>query len=437
MSISARLQRFLSTKEMKVSAVIGSLSAKFSAAVLSFAVAIILGRLLGAEGYGAYAYAISWLTILSLLAAFGLDILAIREIAQTVAKEEWNILRGFVSWSLKRVTLSGIGLAAGMTAVIWLVRDNLSPGEANALWVAALVLPGLAILRLLLGMIQGFGKPVWAQIPQLVLLPTVLLMIAGLLWLYDWLNGQRAVGAYGLATAMALAASIWLLLKSARPIPSTAAPVVCSERWTRSARALMLGGFGAMFNNHIGVIMLGTLSGPQQAATFDVAMKASTLVAFVLMAVNIPMGPVLATQYAKSDREGLQHLATKGAWIALAGALPAAAGLTMLGPWFLKWMGEGFSTGSIALGILCLGQLINAACGSVGLILNMTGHEHDTARAVFVSGILNAVFCLILIPNFGIEGAAISAAISMAIWNLRLVERVFHRTRINPTIFRF
>ena len=434
MKITTKVHNLISEKHLRLSAIAGSLGVKVGAAMLTIIVAAILGKLLGADGYGAYAYAISWLTILSLLAAFGLDVLAIREIAQTMAKEEWGALRGFLSWSLKRVTLSSIGLAIGMFLLISLVQNHLPAAEVETLWIAALFLPTLALLRLLLGMVQGFGRPVVAQVPQMVLLPALILVIVGFLWLFNLLNAQWAVGAYGFATCMALVSSMWLLARSAKSIVPCI-PVRHRKQWLHSATAFMLGGFGIMFNNQIGVIMLGSMAGPREAAIFDIAMKASTLVAFVLMAVNIPMGPMMAVMYTKGDRENLQQLATRAAWFALIGAIPVAGGLIILGPWLLRWMGEGFATGSIALTILCLGQVINAGAGSVGLILNMSGHERETAWTVFIAGILNAVFCLILIPAYGLEGAALSAALSMIIWNVRLVERVFHRIHINPTVF--
>ncbi len=58
---------------------------------LSFVISIVLARLLGAEGYGAYAYAISWVTFLITPALFGLDTLIVRQIAVYVTHEKWPL----------------------------------------------------------------------------------------------------------------------------------------------------------------------------------------------------------------------------------------------------------------------------------------------------------------------------------------------------------
>ena len=411
---------------------IGSLAVKVAATGLTVLSAGILGRLLGPEGYGAYAYAISWVTLLSFAAVMGLDVLAIREITKALVKKEWGVLRGFLSWSRWIVALAGGTLAVCMAAVLWLFQGSLAPSVTVVLWTAVPILPILALLRIHLGAVQGFGKVVQAQVPQMVLLPLALLILVGLLWITHQLNALWAIGAYELASLLALAAGIWLLARAARLIPP-ATVVQHPRQWLCSASAFLFTGFAAVFNSQIGVILLGTMQGPKAAGIFDIVTKASSLVVFVLMAVNMPLGPAVTELYAKGDRIRLQRLATKSAWTSLLGALPVAIGLIVLGPWLLGWIGKGFAEGAAALSILCLGQVINAGAGSVGLILNMTGHERDAAKGIVIAAVMNATLCLVLIPMWGINGAAVAAAVSMISWNILLGIWVMKQVKINPT----
>jgi O-antigen/teichoic acid export membrane protein len=71
--------------------------------------------------------------------------------------------------------------------------------------------------------------------------------------------------------------------------------------------------------------------------------------------------------------------------------------------------------------------------GSVAFILNMTGHERDSAWGISAAAGVNVLLNLALIPSFGIEGAATATAASLAIWNIILARRVFQRTGLVST----
>jgi O-antigen/teichoic acid export membrane protein len=74
--------------------------------------------------------------------------------------------------------------------------------------------------------------------------------------------------------------------------------------------------------------------------------------------------------------------------------------------------------------------MINAGMGSVGLILNMTGNEKDTLKGHIIAALVNIILNLVLIPYFGINGAAWATAVSMICWNLILGLLVFKRLGI-------
>ncbi|MGH7006216.1 MAG: polysaccharide biosynthesis C-terminal domain-containing protein, partial [Alphaproteobacteria bacterium] len=87
--------------------------------------------------------------------------------------------------------------------------------------------------------------------------------------------------------------------------------------------------------------------------------------------------------------------------------------------------------------ILAVGQLVNVSMGSVASLLNMTGHERDTTRIIFVGATLNVVLNVSLTPIWGMTGAAIATASGLIIWNLIMRHQVRKRTGIEPSpIFR-
>lgn len=105
-----------------------------------------------------------------------------------------------------------------------------------------------------------------------------------------------------------------------------------------------------------------------------------------------------------------------------------------LGQSFLSFFGSEFTSGSTALSILVFGQLVNAAAGSVGLLLVMTAHEREAAIGMGVGLSLNVLLNTLLIPLWGIEGAAGASATSMIVWNLWLAVRVHRRLGLDPSV---
>ncbi|MCK5230488.1 MAG: polysaccharide biosynthesis C-terminal domain-containing protein [Desulfobulbaceae bacterium] len=87
------------------------------------------------------------------------------------------------------------------------------------------------------------------------------------------------------------------------------------------------------------------------------------------------------------------------------------------------------------MAILAAGQLINAAMGSMGFLLNMTGYERDVARTLLMTAGLNILLNLALIPTFGMAGAASATAVSLTLWSILLYRIVKRRIGINSTAF--
>jgi O-antigen/teichoic acid export membrane protein len=130
----------------------------------------------------------------------------------------------------------------------------------------------------------------------------------------------------------------------------------------------------------------------------------------------------------------LQRMITKSARVILIGSLPIAIVLILFGHWFLLFFfGQDFIQGEKALAILGAGQLINAATGSVGLLLIMTGYERDAAMCVGISAVLNMILNAFLIPKWGLEGAAAATTTTVMFWNILLAILLYKRLGIHST----
>ena len=84
----------------------------------------------------------------------------------------------------------------------------------------------------------------------------------------------------------------------------------------------------------------------------------------------------------------------------------------------LSYFGKEFLLGHNILIILVFGQIINAATGSVGIFLNMTGNQKVLRNIIIATAVFVVMGYYLVIPIYGMLGAAIISVIGTTILNV-------------------
>jgi O-antigen/teichoic acid export membrane protein len=189
-------------------------------------------------------------------------------------------------------------------------------------------------------------------------------------------------------------------------------------------------------NSQTNILVLGLFHSAKDVGIYQVAMQASVVLAFGLEAVNMVAAPQFARLHGQRDIRRLQKMATSSARASLLLAGMGFLALAILAPALFEFLfGREFSAGYAALMILCVGQLVNVGMGSVGMLLAMTGHERVVTKGVAASAALNIVLSGILVPAYGMEGAALAATISLVVLNIALWRVVRIKLGIDSSVF--
>ncbi|NES18727.1 MAG: oligosaccharide flippase family protein, partial [Symploca sp. SIO3E6] len=146
--------------------VAGTSGLKLANIGLSFVVSVLLSRLLGAQGYGNYAYAMSWVFVLLIPATMGFKGLIVREIAINQSHQAWGLIRGILRWSNLIVLFTSFGIALLAAAVAWGLRGEASWETLLTFWVALILLPIRAFTTLRLSAMRGLHHIVLGQLPE-------------------------------------------------------------------------------------------------------------------------------------------------------------------------------------------------------------------------------------------------------------------------------
>jgi O-antigen/teichoic acid export membrane protein len=99
-------------------------------------------------------------------------------------------------------------------------------------------------------------------------------------------------------------------------------------------------------------------------------------------------------------------------------ALPLALALVALSPEVLGLFGSGFVNARWALLVLVLAQLVNVACGSVGFLLAMTGHQATLTRTLALGSGLGLPLMVAGAALWGLTGLAVAKGLWLVGINL-------------------
>ena len=245
---------------------------------------------------------------------------------------------------------------------------------------------------------------------------------------------SRAILLVIVALVVALAIQTFFFRHSVPKEILAAEPVYESRAWMRVALPLfMVSGF-ALILRRVDTLMIAGFLGPEDVGRYSAGARSAELVSFILAAVNVVAPAAISALHTQGRRADLQRFLTRMAhlsfWPSLAIGLTLVLGSEML----LSLFGPGFSAARGALTVLVVGHLINAAAGSAGFLLSMTGHQDRVALTYGWTAVLNITLNYILIPRFGITGAGVATATSMIVWNVWLLAEGRARLRLDASI---
>jgi len=416
---------------------LGSLAVKLTSAALLFALTILLARVLGPAGFGVYALVFALVSLMAVPAELGLPQLVVRETARAHARGQWGLMRGLWRWSALAAGLLALAIATIAGGLAWGLADRFSSLQLATFAWGLLLVPLMALGNLIGAALRGLRWVLLGQLPELVLRPGLFLALsmAVLYWRSGGITADTAMLLHVVGAAGALLTGAWLLVrKQPAAVASASDPVYEPRRWLASAMPLALVAGMHLVHQYTDLVMLGLFMDSRDVGIYRVSAQAAAVVAFGLNAMNMVVAPQFARLYARGDTARLQWTATFSARIILLLTLPVAVCLALFAaPVIRAVFGTDYTGGSAALAILAAGQLANVLFGSVAFLLNMTGHERDTARALSAAVVLNVALNLLLIPTLGLEGAATATSVTLVLWNLLLWRTVRRRLGIDST----
>ncbi|MEX1197409.1 MAG: oligosaccharide flippase family protein [Pseudohongiellaceae bacterium] len=404
--------------------------------LLTLLTGVVLARVLGPEDYGVYVFILSLVTVLGLPTSAGLPVLVLRETARNQLTGHWGKLHGLLRSANGFVCAVSILIALGVFALLsWTPLGDQSDGTATLLW-GLWLLPLAAFGSIRGATLRGLRKVVAGQLPEQLIKPaTQLLLLLFVMFAGASLTPELAMQLNVISALAAFGVGAWLLWVYLPGTVREAVPEYEFRPWLHSLLPFSMIAGMKVLDSQLIILLLGGLSTAENVGLYRVAAQGAALVTFGMTAVNMVMSPHVARLYQQGDLESLQRLVALATRTAFLIAFPVALLLIVFGrPLITLVFGAEYSEAALPLAILCCGQLFNVAVGSVGVILNMAGHERESLKAFAVAVLVSVVLAVILVPVLKSTGGAIAAACSLLVWNTMMSRSVLRHVGVKAFI---
>ena len=401
---------------------------------LGYLLGIILARLLGVEDFGLYALGLAIFNVTMLVALCGADTLVVKGVSGALQRGDRLLAAKTVVIAL--VFAVSVGLLAAMCLLwsshTWLLDVYARPQLVSLLTIFALTIPVALAVSILVAAFQATHtyskviaiRSVWEPLGKLVL-------TLGAVWAGWGLVG--VVGGVGIASLISLILAAYF----ARTMIAQGLRAGSFDR--REVAELAKYGVPLFVMTIVGVIsprtdvlLLGYWSEPAQVGLYQAAYQTAAILTLIAAALDTAFAPLSAGLFAVHDLTRLKHLyCNVSRWLLIV-SFPIALILLVFGPDILSLFGPAFPLAAGCLLLLALGQWVNTWTTFAHTILLMSGHSRLAMWNGIWTGIL--LLCLngLLIPRWGITGAAFAVSLGLTIGGLLRVGQVWLLHGLHP-----
>lgn len=421
-----------------VKAVTGSGVIRVIGMGFGFLVGIQLARGLGPAGYGVYGLVMAFVSIIGVPVEFGVPSLLTREVAANAARSDWGKVRGVLYWAQRTVLRSFALMLALVAAAAWLLSNRIDDKLLIPGLVSILFVPVAASANLRAAALRGLQQLVKGDMPDGLVRPAIysaLLAIASLVVP----TGISPTIAIALQIA-AVGGSLWFgghLLKQILPRDFYSyAPVMAAREWRGASFPMAMTQGLRIVQGQLPILVLGWLVSIAEVGLFRAASSMLLVLGMPITLFNVIAGPVAARLHAEGDSVRLQKLLS---WSSLGMSVTVFCSSLPIfvagAPIIRLAFGAQFEGALVPLEILSVGCCLNAMFGAGVVVLNMTGHHACVTRLFVVSLIVLMVLTPPLSWFYGIDGAAVATAASMALFGLLAWLQVRSRLRLDSSVF--
>jgi len=378
---------------------------------------IVLAHILGPASFGLYAIGWTITKILTVLTPLGLDAGVIRFASPSWGHDHGRV-KGAISQSLQFSLISGFLLGVGFFFLAPWLGENVFHQSSLVLVFRcfAFAFPLVTCLKVAAATTRVSKRMKYSAYAEDIGQPAAALLLIVVLYLYGW-KLEGALLAFVLSFGFGLILAI-LYIRTLFPevVSKNIKPVL-------QGRELVLFSLPASMSVMFGILLLwmdrlfvGYFCSASDAGIYHAASQLPVALGVILSGFGAIVGPMIAGLYHHGKNERLEELYRVSTKWALYLSLPPFLVMCFAPHDAVTVIfGKPYALGGMLLPVLGIGQIINSGTGPVGALLVMTGHQNELSILSGITFLANVGLAFLLVPRFGVLGAAVGTAVSVGI----------------------
>lgn len=386
---------------------------RVASAGIAFASQVLLARWMGSFEFGLFTAAWVWITVIGTLSTLGFATSVIRFLPEYREKSRPDLSRGFLQAG--RILATATGAVAAVAGWALIFSGAVTGPLAIPLALALAALPAYALTDFQDGVGRAQGWIDLALLPPYVIRPILLFGFIAIVVLQGRDQTAASAALAAIAATWVTAAVQYFLQRSrmVKILPPGPSASVAPYWIGQSIPLLLLEGFTLLLLN-LDILILNLFVTADQIGIYFAAIRTISLVSFVHFSVAAVAMPKFAALHAAGRHQDMQSsLREMQRWT----FWPSVAGVALLlglGYPLLWLFGSEFTTAYPVMFILALGLLVRAFAGPAQSLLVVSGHQSTAALILMLTVVLNAGLNVLLIPLWGIFGAAVATSAALA-----------------------
>jgi O-antigen/teichoic acid export membrane protein len=195
---------------------------------------------------------------------------------------------------------------------------------------------------------------------------------------------------------------------------------------------MMVGGIIQQISSFTGQLLLSIYSTPIDISYYAVSMRIGMVMSLFLMAIHKIVNPKIAVLYFENNFDDLNNIIIFSNRILLFISMVLFLLIVSFGEVLLGFFGNEFIIAYPVLIIVSIGQFIASISGLSVFILQMANGEKVNRNIIIFSSIISSIIGIIIIPYFGVLGAAVMTLVSLSLLNISATYKVYKIYKINP-----
>ncbi len=393
-----------------------ALSVKAGGMITQYLFVFVVARMLGPTALGSFTLSFTVLQLLAILGLLGLDNLLTRKVAAAKAADRPEDIKSAFITSIKITAISAVLLSFFLFIAAEYLANTVfhKPQLATHLKVMCFALAPFVFINIHAAAFRGMKNMIGFTLYKAIIpLFNVAFIFIGY---YSALNISPTLGyMISCMLVMILYVIAWnkySRLKTVEVIETTSMKEMALE-----SLPMMITGSIFFILNWIDNLVIGIFRTELEVGLYDTAFKIASASAIILMAINAIQGPTFAEYHSKNDLSKLRESIFSSTKMLFYATLPFTILIIIFPEWILSFFGKEFEQASTALIILSIGNFFSSITGSVGILLQMTGHQKPYNTIILFAAFTSIILNIILVPRIGITGAAIASAAAKIIQN--------------------